>query len=222
MRLSLVPATLAACAAIFVATPAAAEYDVAYLGLRGSYVFTDGGSTQGGTFDYDEEYADGFAVAAYFGWVLDDSFRLEAEGGFRSADIDEVTIVRDGGAPYSVGDVVDVGGDVQVGTAMVNLYYDLHLFDGPILPWIGAGIGGAFVDVAIDDPLFALNGKDTTWVFAYQFKAGITFPVSDGISMSLGYTYFQTQDFAYVNDLLEENETDLTQHSADVSLQFHL
>lgn len=234
MRLSLVPATLAVLGAISFAPAAAAEYGVAYFGLRGSFVITESGSTQGLMYDYNEEYADGFAAAVYMGWVLDESFRLEIEGAYRSADIDEVTIVRDDTLPplppalppppYTPGDVVDAGGDAQVGTAMVNLYYDIHIADGPILPWIGAGIGGAFVDYAIDDPnsLLTFNAKDTTWVFAYQFMGGITFPIAEGISMSIGYTYFQTQDFTYENTFGEEQETDLTQHSVDLGMQFHL
>jgi len=227
MRLSLAPAMLAVLGAVsFAPAAAAGEYGVAYFGLRGSFVITESGETQGLLYDYNEEYADGFAAALYMGWVLDESFRLEIEGGYRSADIDEVTIVRDDTLAYSPGDVVDAGGDAQVGTAMVNLYYDIHLFDGGILPWIGAGIGGAFVDYAIDDtsvPLITtFDGKDTTWVFAYQFMAGVTFPVAEGISMSIGYTYFQTQDFVYENVVAEEQETDLTQHSVDVGMQFHL
>jgi opacity protein-like surface antigen len=52
--------------------------------------------------------------------------------------------------------------------------------------------------------------------------AGITFPVADGISMSAGYRFFQTQDFVYISTVGEEFETDLTQHSFDLGLQFHL
>jgi OOP family OmpA-OmpF porin len=236
MRLSLAPAMLAVFGAVaFAPAAAAGEYgSIAYLGLRGSFVITENGETKGLIYDYNQKYADGFGAALYMGWVLDENFRLEIEGGFRSADIDEVTIVRDDTLPplppalppppYTPGDVVDAGGDAQVGTAMVNLYYDIHLFDGPILPWIGVGVGGAFIDYAIDDPnsLITFNGKDTTWAFAYQFKAGVTFPVAEGISMSLGYTFFQTEDFTYENVFGEEQETDLTQHSVDLGMQFHL
>ena len=47
MRFALTPAALAVIGAVAFAAPAAAEYDAAYLGLRGSYVVTDQGSTQG-------------------------------------------------------------------------------------------------------------------------------------------------------------------------------
>lgn len=229
MRSTFAPAALGLAAALAFAPPAAAEYDVAYMGLRGSYVITDVGSTQGSLFfDFNEEYADGFGAGFFMGWVLDSNFRLEIEGTFRSADLEEVTIVRDDLTAVPAGTVVDVGGDAQTGAAMVNVYYDLHLFDGPVLPWIGAGLGGAYVDYAIDatlpgDPLTVMfDGKDTTWAFAYQFMAGITVPVGEGVSMSLAYRYFQTQDFVYVDVFGEEFETDIRQHNVDLSLQFHL
>lgn len=229
MRLSIAPAAFGIAAALAFAPPAAAEYDIAYLGLRGSYVVTDVGSTQGSVFfDYNEEYADGFGAGIFIGWVLDSNFRFEIEGTFRSADLDEVTMVRDDFPYTTAGDVVDVGGDAQTAAAMVNVYYDLHLFDGPVLPWIGAGLGGAYIDYAIDatvpgDPLTVMfDGKDTTWAFAYQFMAGVTVPVGEGVSMSLAYRYFQTEDFVYVDVFGEEFETDITQHNVDLSLQFHL
>lgn len=229
MRSTFAPAALGLAAALAFAPPAAAEYDVAYMGLRGSYVITDVGSTQGSIFfDFNEEYADGFGAGFFMGWVLDSNFRLEIEGTYRSADLEEVTIVRDDLYAVPAGTVVDVGGDAQTAAAMVNVYYDLHLFDGPVLPWIGAGLGGAYIDYAIDatlpgDPLTVMfDGKDTTWAFAYQFMAGITVPVGEGVSMSLAYRYFQTEDFVYVDVFGEEFETDIRQHNVDLSLQFHL
>ncbi len=229
MRFSFAPATLFIAGALACGTAfAASEYGVAYMGLRGSYVWTDDGSTTGdGAYDYNESYDDtGYGVAAYMGWVLDDSFRLEIEGGYRSAAIDEVTIVRDdsGLGFYVPGQTTPADGHADLGTAMVNLYYDIHLFDGAVLPWVGAGLGGAFIDYRLEDPTHSgtFEGKDTTWAFAYQFMAGLTFPVSDGVSMSVGYRYFKTEKFDYENAFPETQSTDITQQSVDVGLQFHL
>lgn len=228
MRLSFAPAMSAIAGfAAFAGVATAADYDASYLGLRGSYVATESASTTGSIdFDLDQNYASGgFGVAVYYGWVLDREFRLEFEGGYRGADLDDVTIVRDTGTPvYAPGDVRSVGGEAEAGTAMVNLYYDIHIAEGPILPWIGVGIGGGFVDYAIEDPnaVATFDAQDTAWVIAYQLMAGITFPVAEGISMSAGYHFLQTQDFAYVSTVGEEFETNLTQHSFDLGLQFHL
>lgn len=235
MRLSLASAAVAAIGALSSACAASAdEYGVAYFGLRGSLAFTESGSTTSSvSFDYNEEYAEGFGAALVIGWVVDENFRMEIEGGFRSADLKEVTIVRDDTLVTLPGDVIDVGGDAQAGTAMVNLYADMHEFEGGgVLPWIGFGLGAAFVDYSIDasvvDPMDPPNlivlfdAKDETWVFAYQFMAGVTFPIGQSVSMTAAYRFFQTEDFVYVDVMGEEFETDLTQHSFDLGVNWHL
>jgi len=239
MRLRLAAMTFAAMGAVALTTAAVAEANgVAYYGLRGSYITTEDGSSVGSmNFAYDIEYNEGFGVAVFLGWVLDDHFRLEAEGGFRSADIDRVLVVRDSTTPTPYvlpGQVLDAGDNVEATTAMVNLYYDIHLFDWEVLPWVGAGAGAAYLDVSIDsaavpDPynpppatIVVFQGKDNTWAFAYQFMAGITVPIGEAMSFTAGYRFFQTEDFVYVDALGEEFETNLTQHSVDLGVQIHL
>jgi opacity protein-like surface antigen len=157
---------------------------------------------------------------------------------YRNTNFNEATVVRDDSlpVPYTTpGTAYPIGGDVQSVAAMANLYYDLHVLDGPVLPWIGAGVGGVFIDYSmvgsVPDPNFPpppvvmyplFDAGSTSWVFGYQFMAGVTFPISDGISMAVGYRFFQTQDFEYSNPAGDEFETDLTQHNLDVSFQFHL
>lgn len=236
MRLSVAPAALALAASLAFAPTAAAEYDIAYLGLRGTYVFVDDTSSSGtGFLDYDAQHDDGYGGGVFIGWVLDDNFRLEAEGMYRSWNLGPVTIVRDDSTPLPFtlpGEVYNPTGDIHSVSVMGNLYYDLHIFDGAILPWIGAGIGGVYVDYSIAGsvvdpnfpptvlyPLFDASGSN--WVFGYQFMAGFTFPVAEGISMSLGYRFLQTQDFEYSNGT-DEFVTDMTLQNVDLSLQFHL
>lgn len=238
MRHSLAPAALLLFAgAVALSSTAKAEYDIAYLGLRGSYVFTDENSSTGSGFlDYDTEYGDGFGAGLFMGWVLNENLRLEIEGAYRNADMQSATVTRDVSGPpaYSLaGDVYAVGVDVESIAVMTNLYFDLHVFDGAILPWVGAGVGGVFVDYAIAGsvpdpnfpppatyPLFDASGN--MWVFGYQFMAGITFPVGEGVSMSAAYRFLQTQEFEYSNAAGDQFRTDLTQHSVDLAMQFHL
>lgn len=234
MRLSLASAAFAALGALSSAAASADEYGVAYFGLRGSLAFTESGSTVGSVnLDYNEEYEEGFGAALVIGWVLSENLRMEIEGGYRSADLDTVTIVRDDTLVTAPGDVIDVGGDAQAGTTMVNLYADMHVFDDSgVLPWIGVGLGAAFVDYSIDamvvdpmsppDLIVLFDAKDDTWVFAYQFMAGVTFPIGQSVSMTVAYRFFQTEDFVYVDAIAEEFKTDLTQHSFDLGVNWHL
>jgi opacity protein-like surface antigen len=225
MRLTIAAALLATAGGL-AAAPAvfAGDYGIKYVGLRGSYVTTEEGSTRGTIdFDYDEEYEDGYGISGFVGWVVDNNFRAEVEAGYRTADVDTVTVVRDDTGGTTAGDVLAVDGSADVGTAMVNLFYDIHAGDLGFLPWIGVGVGGAYVDYSLTSPDLAIAASDTTWAFAYQLMAGVTFPIADGISMSAGYRFFQTEDFDYADPITTESfATDITQHSVDVGLQFHL
>jgi hypothetical protein len=174
MRFALAPAALALGGMAVIGTAAAASvYGTAYIGLRGSYVMTDDGSTTGTSgFSYTQSYDSGYATAAYLGWTLTDGIRFEAEGGFRSADIDKVRVVTgDALLVYLPGDTVDVGADVQAATVMGNFYYDADIFDGAFV--LGrAGAGGAYRIQHHRSLVF--DGNDETWIFAWQLMAGVT------------------------------------------------
>jgi opacity protein-like surface antigen len=226
MRFTLATAALAlsglASAGIAAAAPTS-PYGVAYIGLRGSYVISDDGSTTGNAgFNYLQSYDDGYASAAYIGWTVTEGIRLEFEGGFRSADIKNVTIVSDPTLTYLPGAVVDVGADAQAATAMANFYYDMDIFGGDVVPWIGAGLGAAHVEYNVTDPLSVFSGNDKAWIFAYQLMAGLTFPIGDGLSVTASYHYFTTEDFDRTGTTSEVFKTDLTQHSIDLGIQWHL
>ncbi len=225
MRFTLATAALALCglASIETATAAGSTYGTAYVGLRGSYMMTDDGSTSGNTgFTYTQSYDDGYAAAIYMGWTLVHGLRFEAEGGFRSADIENVNVVTGDGIIYLGGETVDVGADVQAATVMGNFYYDADIFDGAFVPWVGAGAGAAHIEYNITDPLAYFDGNDETWIFAWQLMAGVTIPVSDGVSITASYHYFQTEDFDRVGNTGELFKTDLTQQTIDLGVQFHL
>ncbi len=225
MRLTLLPAALAVCGAAITQTATAGNaHGVAYIGLRGSYVFTNDGSTTGTSgFSYDQGYDDGYAGAVYIGWALHDALRLELEGGFRSADIETVTIVTgDALLTYLPGDTADVGADAQAGTVMANFYYDMDVFGGDVVPWLGAGLGGAHVEYNVTDPLGVFSGNDKAWIFAYQLMAGLTFPIGEGWSLTASYHYFTTEEFDRTGTTGEVFKTDLTQHSVDLGIQWHL
>ena len=228
MRLLSLAMSAVLAAAAFATTAQANGVSVAYLGLRGSVVDTQDGNTTSGLINYDESYKTSFAAALFVGWVLDENFRLEAEAGYRSTDLDSIHVTRNTFDNTSVGLDVPISGHAQVDTFMANLYYDIHfLGDIGVLPWIGVGIGGAYIDYAASGDINAnlvttLSAKDHTSAFAYQLMAGITAPLADGISGSLGYRFFQTQDFNYVDDFGLSFQTKLSQQSIDIGLQFHI
>jgi opacity protein-like surface antigen len=211
-------------AATALTTQAEARGSIGYIGLRGSLIQSDDGDTTSGSIDYNESYEDGYGAAAFLGWVLDDSFRIEIEAGYRSADVESVHITQNDFDNSTEGNTYSVdSGNANVGAFMANLYYDIHaLGDIGVLPWVGVGVGGAYVDYSLNQSFLTLAASDHTGVFAYQLMAGITVPLADSISGSVGYRYFRTLDFEYVDDFGLSFETDLTQQSIDVGVQFHL
>ena len=228
----LVSAVAAALIAASVSATGAFAGNAAYIGLRGSVIETEDGDTTSAPLDFGEKYTDiGYAAGAYLGWVLDDNFRFELAADFRSNDLDSIHMVRNDFDPDTEGGSYKVGGHAQAGAFMGNLFYDIHCFgDIGFLPWVGAGVGGAYIDYNLSANIYnpntdittVLAGKDNTWAFAYQFMAGITVPLADSLSGSIGYRYFRTQDFTYTDLFGVDFQTNLTQQSIDVGLQFHL
>jgi OOP family OmpA-OmpF porin len=228
MRLVSLAASAVFAVTAFATTAEAGGSSVAYFGLRGSFVETGDDNTTSASIDYSQSYNDGFAAAVFMGWVLDQNFRLELEAGYRNADLNTVHVTKDDFSdPADVPGSAAVGGSAQVGAMMTNLYYDIHFLpDIGVLPWIGAGIGGAYIDYSISEPTtYFLDAHHVTWAFACQVMAGITVPLADGISASIGYRFFQTPDFTFVDDFGPGSlnyKTRLTQQSVDVGLQFHI
>ena len=197
-----------------------------YFGLEGGNNWIDDTSVvrvinAGPPFATEFGFDSGWAAFLTIGHKFSSRWRLELEGGFRSADLDTATVVVGDGVTYLGGEVVDIGSDVQMATAMVNFYYDFDL-DQWLVPYIGAGAGAAQVEYDVSEPGLIFSGNDKAWIFAYQLMAGVSFPVADGFSMSLGYRYFATEEFDRTGTTGQVFKTDVTQHSIDVGMQFAL
>lgn len=77
--------------------------------------------------------------------------------------------------------------DVSNLAFMVNGYYDLFA-DGPVIPYVGAGIGAS---VIFWDARTTRGGSRSAWepVFAANAMAGVTIPFSKAIALTAGYRY---------------------------------
>ncbi|MEE9375127.1 MAG: outer membrane beta-barrel protein [Rhizobiaceae bacterium] len=88
---------------------------------------------------------------------------------------------------------------------LANAYVDLGNFSG-ITPYVGAGIGGAYVrwsdlvntqtctaDVNVDCPVGGIPADThagvASWRFAYALHAGFSYDISQNTKLDLGYTY---------------------------------
>lgn len=122
----------------------------------------------------------GFAAGGAIGKFLTENIRAEAEVTYRQVGIDSI-MVDD--FVISVGD----GGGLSSIALMGNGYFDFN-FGGPITPYVGAGVGAAFIGGELNDT-----------VFAYQGIAGLSLPVSERSAVGAEYRYFGAGDPTFVD-----------------------
>lgn len=110
-----------------------------------------------------------------FGYKMDD-IRVDVEGLYSQLAKD-ATVVSDNKAADSV----------TAFSGLVNVYYDIAIEDMPITPYIGVGVGAAY----ISNPSKADAVKEQKgFGFAYQAKAGVSYDVTPEIKLFAGARYF--------------------------------
>jgi opacity protein-like surface antigen len=167
-------------AAVFMATSAqAANGKLYFAGTAGLSIASDL-EEQGVEVSFDPGWNITGAVGYDFG-----RFRVEGEIGYRTFDIDEVSVP---GFPP-----VSLDGDASALTFMANGYYDHELRNSPLTPYIGFGLGIADAEVEVTIPgLGTLSTDDTE--FAYQFMVGAGYEVAPNVVLTGGYRFFGIAD----------------------------
>ena len=169
----------------------------------------------------------GFAGVASVGWGWGNGLRAEIEGSVRSNDVDSIQFANpDGPFPGT-----DTHGVVRTFGIMMNGFYDLIL--GPVMPYVGGGIGYAWHNW---DQVGQTAGgvekarfNDHDGQFAYQGIAGLAVPIPGvpGLAITAEYRYFATLDARFrgrvVGDGLNQSlrtKTDNQNHSALLGMRF--
>ncbi|WP_410542281.1 P44/Msp2 family outer membrane protein [Wolbachia endosymbiont of Tetranychus urticae] len=112
-----------------------------------------------------------------FGYKMDD-IRVDVEGLYSQLSKDA--------------DVVDTSPAVVESltafSGLVNVYYDIAIEDMPITPYVGVGVGAAYVS----NPLVTevTGDKKSGFGFAYQAKAGVSYDVTPEIKLYAGARCF--------------------------------
>jgi len=134
-----------------------------------------------GEFSFDPGFNVGAALGYNFG-----SLRLEGEVAYHRNEMDEIfenSLVT--GCPC----VSPIDGSLSTLSYMINGYYDFHLANSGLVPYLGAGLGAATTKVDI-----GLVGDETDIVFAYQFSGGIGYKINPKTTLTAGYRYFATTE----------------------------
>ena len=123
-------------------------------------------------------YDTGFGIGGVVGYRANPNFRFEGEISYRSADVKSV-----GGTSVS-------GTSLSTTAFMVNGYYDFAQVKGPVVPFVGLGIG--FINGNASG--FGQSYSDTE--FGYQLTLGISYAVNPNVSLVADYRYQGASDFS--------------------------
>ncbi|MEM7767085.1 MAG: outer membrane beta-barrel protein [Pseudomonadota bacterium] len=187
--------------------------------------FTTGNLGDGSTLDVAEgtdygwttEFDGGLALAAEAGLKYANGLRSGIEIAYLQSDVDTHVGVTLGGGSIdgvdaaalagsadplgvTVGELVSDGrGEISSTAVFANVYYDFNR-DGPLSPYLGAGIGFADVDVE-----YAPSGvgiiDDGETAFAYQVKVGASYALTEAIEAYGEYAYRASEDIEVSNAL---------------------
>jgi opacity protein-like surface antigen len=128
----------------------------------------------------------GFIVGGAIGTHVMDNLRVELEVAYSENDVDKIDYFDAGDGSR---DSYDASGKFGILTFMGNVWFDIP-FGEVISPYIGGGLGVAFVDgnEAYDD---FDNGADifdsSETAFAFQVGAGLRWHVAENIAIDVGY-----------------------------------
>ena len=186
-----------------------------YSGPAGYYALGMMGDME---FDADLGYVFGGAVG--YGW--DNGLRIDVEASYRRNGVDitgsGLFAVKAAVPPTAVytdtktdvfADSAGTDGHVEATALMANAWYEFNMFNSPLRPFIGGGVGFAWVDVhdILEQRLFTttggvtgstksfsngLHGDDSG--FAWQLGGGLAWEVAPGKDFTVEYRYFNGPD----------------------------
>ncbi len=199
---------------ILTAPPAHAQWYVS--GNVGAAILQDAEVTDtftGGSVTGDVEFDTGYGASGALGHAWG-PFRLEGEISYRKNDLDKVNVtsLTVAGVVFTGLGSASLGGDVSSLGFMANGYYDFDT-GGPWVPFVGACIGGARLNIDITSVAGIATVYDQSdMVFAYQAGAGIGYKFTPKIMATLSYRFFVTSDPTF-NDGVDKIETEYRNHN---------
>ncbi len=222
-----ISALLLAGTSMVIASPALAREGQAYVGINAGVsledqVDIDAANTnpqQNAAFADTEIGLDADIVVGYdFGPI-----RLEAEGGYKRAGYEGLTVLIPAivpGSPVPAGTVVQNEEDLSILSGMVNALVDLGRDDGPQV-FAGGGFGIVNIDLPVEVAGVGTVIDDDETDFAWQLIGGLRFPVNDKIDLGLKYRYFVIDEFQINTANAIPAEVDYQVHSILASLTYN-
>ncbi|WP_428407480.1 outer membrane protein [Hyphococcus sp.] len=134
------------------------------------------------------DFSEGLTAAAALGFDYADGIRTELEYRYSKADIDQVTLLggfteENGSDPVSF----DPDAEIKAHFLMTNFFFDFAN-SSPLTPFIGGGVGGAFV---------SNENAERDAALAYQGRAGVSLEMGTGFTADFEYIYLRTNELEF-------------------------
>lgn len=194
MKIVIFPIVLLAATNVLAATPIDGWYGSVFGGY--TYMPDNLSNTTNGLTRTNASYDDGYHAGLRFGYKSN-PLRYEGEFTYIQAELTNFSI-------NNVGQQ-DIGGDTSASMAMANVYYDFNDVVRTIQPFVGIGIGYAWVDGLFksNGPFGSTSYEGNDAVFAYQATAGLTYNFSENYALSLAYRYVGTDRVAELGKVFQ-------------------
>src|SRR5262249_5490732 len=127
----------------------------------------------------------GWVVLGTLGYAFGNGFRVELEPGYRYNKLDNLKV-------NGIGKVAN-SGHVDSWSVMANALYDIPT-GTPITPYVGGGVGVAWVHGEFKNNNIGQSVEDTQAQFAYQGIAGVDYSLTPQLKIGISYHYFGTPD----------------------------
>ncbi len=124
------------------------------------------------------EFNTGYTAGAAIGFDYADGIRTELEYRYARADVESLS---------TTGPVANPSGNVGVHFIFSNFYFDFTN-NSRITPFIGGGVGGAFVKEF---------GQRRDSALAYQGRAGISYLLGSSFFADVEYVYVRTNNLVF-------------------------
>lgn len=196
MRRLFVPAALLFAGLTNAATPINGWYSSLFGGY--AYVPNNINVTRNGLTRSSATYFSGYDAGGNFGYKSN-PMRYEGELTYLNVDLDKFRVNR----VQQRG----VNGYNNAFLAMANAYYDFPDFAAAIQPYLGVGIGYAFIHAKLNStgPLAPTHYNATNTLFAYQATAGLTYNFAENYALNVGYRYAATKQADAFGKMFQAN-----------------
>jgi len=183
MRIVFFSAALVASGAALGATAIDGWYSSAFGGY--TYMPNTINITHAGLTRNHATYESGFHAGGRFGYKSN-PMRYEAEFTYIESDL----------SGFSINNIkqTHVTGNTNASLAMANVYYDFPNMVPAVQPFLGLGLGVAWVDGIFKSsgPFSYTRYHGSNAAFAYQGTAGFTFNFAENYALNIAYRYVGT------------------------------